>query len=421
MNAMENQVLRRIDENWESEVDFLRELVKRPSTLGNEAEIQNYIAGTLDAMGLAVDVWEIDHGQIAKQKGYSPVEWSYEGRPVVAGTWRASERGGRSLILNGHIDVVPAGPANQWSYDPWGGEISAGKMYGRGAGDMKAGVAAMVYAVRALRECGVNLRGDVTLETVIEEECSGNGTLAAIARGYRADAAIIAEPSGLDVLESQLGVLWARITVRGPGSHANTASQSANAILKAYELIRAIKALEEKVNSAGNRPALYESFSNPLNYNIGTIDAGDWTSSVPSECTFTVRLSAFPGADLELVKEVFKSHILDAARQDEWLSENLPQISFYGFHAEGWTVSRHEPVIASLNRSHRSLTGRDAAFYTETATSDMRVFNQHGIPATCYGPVAGNLHAPDEWVDLESVRDITKVLALTVMDWCGVN
>lgn len=421
MNDLEKKVLNVIDENWESEVHFLRGLIQRPSILGNEAVVQNFISRHLADMGLEVDHWEIDHGEISKEPYYSPVEWSYEGRPVVVSTWHAAEGGGRSLILNGHVDVVPVGAENQWSYDPWGGEVESGRMYGRGAGDMKAGVAAMIYAVKALKESGINLRGDVILETVIEEECTGNGTLATIARGYRGDAAIIPEPSKQAVLESHVGVMWVRVTVRGLGAHANSASDSANAILKACDLIRAVKELEEQVNVLEERPSLYKSLQHPLNYNVGTITAGDWTSSVPSECTFTVRISAFPGADLDQVQTQFKSFLLEAASKDEWLSKNLPEISFYAFRADGCTISRHQPIMATLNRSHQRVTGRDVEIHTETATSDMRVFNQYGIPATWYGPIAGNLHAPDEWVDLESLRETTKVLALAVMDWCGVS
>ncbi len=287
---------------------------------------------------------------------------------------------------------------------------------------MKSGIAALIYAVRALREVGVELAGDVTLETVIEEECTGNGTLAARARDYEADAAIISEPLGQTALEAQVGVMWARVTVRGRGAHAERASESVNAILKAYPLIEAVKALEEEVNAPEHRHPLFEGNPHPLNYNVGIVRGGDWTSSVPEECSFEVRISGYPGESLEEVEARFKSRLLETARSDAWLSENPPKIGFYAFRAEGCTVSRDEPIFAALQRHHRSVVGEDLEFFSFTGTTDIRFFNLYrDTPAPCYGPVGANLHAPDEWVDLQSVKDVTKVLALVVMDWCGVS
>jgi acetylornithine deacetylase len=421
VNEVERRVLEKVDENWKWEVEFLRGLVRRPSTLGSEAVVQRFVAEELREMGLEPDFWQIDHAEIARLPGYSPVEWSYEGRPNVAAVWLSPSRGGHSLLLNGHIDVVPATPEHHWSFDPWGGEVANGRMYGRGAADMKGGVAAMVYAVRALREAGVELKGDVTLETVIEEECTGNGALAARARGYGADATIIPEPFGRRLLEAQVGVMWARVTVRGRGAHAERASASVNAVLKAYRLMEAVKELEERVNDPADRHPVFEGVEHPLNYNIGVVRGGDWASSVPEECVFEVRLSCYPGEDLVEVGSRFSEHLLEAAKRDPWLSEHPPEVGFYAFRAEGCVVDRGEPVVQTLQRCHQAVTGEELGFFSFTGTPDVRFFNlYHDIPATCYGPVGANLHAPDEWVDLGSVREATEVLALTAIDWCGV-
>jgi len=420
VDAAGRSVVERVEKNWEREVEFLREMVRRPSTLGHEALVQRFIAQELEGMGLETDVWEIDHAEIARLPGYSPVEWSFAGRPNVATTWKSSSGEGRSLILNGHVDVVPATPEHHWTQDPWGGEVMHGRMYGRGAADMKGGVAAMIYAVRALREAGIQLAGDVMLETVIEEECTGNGTLAARARGYEADVAIIPEPLGQTALEAQVGVMWARVTVRGKGAHAERASESVNAILKAYPLLAAVKELEDSANAPGDRTPHFAGNPHPLNYNVGIIRGGDWTSSVPEECTFEVRISAYPGEGLEEVEARFKEHLFAAAGDDPWLAENPPEIGFYAFRAEGCAVSQDEPIFASLQRCHRHVTENDLEFFSFTGTTDIRFFNLYrDTPATCYGPVGANLHAPDEWVDLESVKKVTKVLALTAIDWCG--
>jgi acetylornithine deacetylase len=420
VDEAKSRVLAKIDENWDREIEFLRGLVRRPSTLGGEAVVQRFVAHELREMGLQPDVWQIDHAEIASLPGYSPVEWSYEGRPNVAAVWRSPSGGGRSLLLNGHVDVVPATPEHHWSFNPWGGEVADSRMYGRGAADMKGGVAAMVYAVRALKEAAVELSGDVTLEMVIEEECTGNGALAARARGYGADAAIIPEPFGRRLLEAQVGVMWARVTVRGRGAHAERASASVNAVLKACALLEAVKELENRVNDPADRHSLFRVIEHPLNYNVGIVRGGDWASSVPEECVFEVRISCYPGEDLEEVGSRFRAHLLEAAERDAWLSENPPEVGFYAFRAEGCVVDRGEPIVQALQGCHREVTGEEPGFFSFTGTTDARFFNlYHGMPATCYGPTGANLHAPDEWVDLESVREVTKVLALSAMDWCG--
>lgn len=421
MQELEREVLGRVEANREELIGFLRGLVRRRSTLGNEALVQRFVAAELERLGLDVDVWQIDHAGISGHRGYSPVEWSYEGRPNVAAVWKSESGAGRSLIFNGHVDVVPATPEEHWTYDPWGGEIADGRMYGRGAADMKGGVAAMIYAVRALRESGVRLAGDLTLETVIEEECTGNGALAALTRGYTADAAIIPEPFGDRALEGQVGVMWARVTVRGRGAHAERASRSVNAISKACVVMEAIRDLEREVNAEEPPVEQFEGIEHPLNYNVGIVNGGDWASSVPEKCALEVRISCYPGEDLREVQDRFESHVLEAVRDDAWLAGNPPEISFYAFRAEGCTVSRNEPIFTPLRERHEAVAGSGLEFFSFTGTTDARFFNLYGgIPATCYGPAGGNLHAPDEWVDLRSVENVTKVLALTAMDWCGV-
>src|SRR5829696_8984344 len=243
-DAAHRRVLDAVDGNWDREVEFLRGLVTRRSTLGNEAQVQRFVAAELADLGLEPDMWDVDGARIARLRGYGPVEWSFSGRPDVGARWASASDGGRSLVFQGHIDVVPATPEHRWTRDPWAGEVAGGRMWGRGAADMKAGVAAMIFATRALREAGVTLRGDLSLVTVIEEECTGNGALSALDRGYSADAAIIPEPFGLQALEAQVGVLWARVTVHGKGAHAERASEVVNAVVKAARVIDAVVEIE---------------------------------------------------------------------------------------------------------------------------------------------------------------------------------
>jgi acetylornithine deacetylase len=380
-----------VEAGWAHQVELLRELVRAPSTLGNERAAQEIVASELRSMGLEPDVWDITPGG----PGFSPPLIDYAGRPNVTAVLEGSG-GGRSLTFNGHIDVVPVAPEHHWTRDPWGAEIVDGRMYGRGAADMKAGVVAMLGAVRVLRDAG--LRGDIRIETVIEEECTGNGAAACRARGPRTDAALIPEPFNHAALEAQVGVLWARVIVEGRAAHAERADQAENAALKALPVIEAIRMLEAEVNAES---ALR------LNYNVGVVRAGDWPSSVPEECVLEVRLAAQPGEDLDAVKARFEAAV-DA------------RVEWRGFHAHGFTISRAEPIFATLASAHRAVHGDELSYLAFTGTTDARAFVVHdATPATCYGPVGANLHAPDEWVDLASVRDTTLALALAAAEWCG--
>ena len=416
-----DDVFAAIDANWEAEVAFLRGLVSRRSTLGQEAMVQRFIAAELASLGLDVDTWDVDPARLARLPGYGPVEWSFEGRPNVAARWTGAGEGGRSLVFQGHIDVVPATPEHRWTRDPWGGEVADGRMWGRGAADMKAGVAAMIYAVRALREAGVRLGGDLSLVTSIEEECTGNGALSALDRGYTADAAIIPEPFGLQALEAQVGVLWARITVHGQGAHAERATEVQNAVVKAARVVQAVGELEADANREELRHPRFSGVAHPLNYNVGVARGGDWPSTVPEECVLEVRIGAYPGEHLPDVQQRFRDALLERLRDDAWLAEHPPEVAFYAFQADGFVIERDAPVMQTLAGVHRDLVGGALEFLTFTATTDARLFNlYYDVPATCYGPLGGNLHAPDEWVDLESVRQVTRVLAATAMEWCGV-
>ena len=420
-HARADAVLERVQANFERQVEFLRSLVRQRSVQGNESAVQRVIADEIQELGLPVELYDVDVDQIRAHEAFSLPEWGYEGRPNLAATWRG-KGGGRSLLLQGHVDVVPVTPERFWTRDPWAGEVSEGRMYGRGAADMKSGVSAMLFAVRALREAGVELAGDVHLDTVIEEESTGNGALASLVRGRRADAVIIPEPFDQTVLVAQVGVMWVRITVRGAGAHVLGADQqgSVNAVTKARVVLDAIEELERQANQAPGRPELFGAVDHPLNYSVGTMHAGDWPSTVPSECVLEVRIAAFPGEDLAAVRRRFETGLKEACDADAWLRSNPPVFHYFGFNAEGFVLDPNAAILTSLEAAHSRVMGTTLEPFVSTATTDARFYNLNfGTPATCYGPLGGNLHAPDEWVDLESLLNTTRVLALTTLDWCG--
>jgi acetylornithine deacetylase len=410
-----------VDARWEDELEFLRQLVRRPSLRGQTNLVQRHIAERLRADGLEVHEIGIDLGRVHGLRGFSPVDWSYAGLIEVVGV-RRGRGGGRSLVLNGHVDVVSPEPVGHWSHDPWGAEICEGRMYGRGAGDMKAGVAAMVAALEAVEASGMELAGDVVLQTVIDEECSGNGTLAVLAEGWRGDAAVVPEPMGMTLVSAHPGVLWCRIEVRGRGAHAQSASAAINPIDKAYLLVGALRQLEAEWNRPGRRHPALAGLDHPINFNLGTLHSGDWPSTSPELCVVEMRLAFQPGEDIGWVEETVRERVAAAAASDDWLRQEPPRLSFVGFHAEGCVYDLNTEIAAAVRSNHHALVGRPPDTRPIAATVDNRLFElAFGIPNVCYGPVAGQLHAPDEWVDLESLRTITKVLAGTLVDWCGLR
>lgn len=414
------KVAEQVDALWEEEVQFLQELGRFPSTLGNEGAIQEHIAQFLETdLNLKVEKIIPDPKLLACHPGFSTPEWSYDGRPVVVGKYEApGEKKGKSVIFQGHIDVVSPEPTTKWSYNPWGSTIVGNKMYGRGIADMKSGVVAMIYALKAVQAAGVQLANDVTIKTVTEEECTGNGALAAIEAGYRADAALIPEPLGPHGLIGQVGVIWVRIKVSGLGAHTERADQAVNAIVKSSKMVQALLDYEKEINSRPNHPVFGEH-PHPLNVNIGKIHSGDWPSTVPSECTIEARVGFNPGVDPQVVKTELKAFLLEAAKEDEWLNEHPPEVSFYGFHAEGFAIDPDQELFDTLGEAHQAIEKSELTYNTFTATTDARFYNlYYDIPSTCYGPTGGSLHGPDEWVDLDSVKRVTKTYAAFLLKWC---
>jgi len=420
MEQIRKKIKEKINEQWDEQVKFLQTIGRYKSTFGKEAPLQNYLADYFsNEMGLETEKIYPDVEQLSKGPGFSPIEWDYEGRPVIVGTWQGSgNKEGKSLILQSHIDVVPEGPIENWDYNPWAATIEGNRMYGRGIQDMKSGMAAMIFAVRALQALGIKPQADVYLESVIEEEITGNGALATLMSGYKADAALIPEPFGQKGVIAQVGVIWLRVSVKGAAAHVERATSAVSAIEKAYILIQALQAYREHINGLPKHSA-FEDHPHPLNVNIGKIRGGDWTSSVASECNFDVRIGLYPGEDPQDVKDRVYRWLIDAAKQDEWLKDNLPEITYYGFHAEGVELDKKLDMFNTLEKAHRETTGHDLPYTAITATTDIRFYNKYyDIPCTCYGPDGANMHGANEWVDLDSVKRVTETYANFILDWC---
>ncbi|RJX29489.1 MAG: ArgE/DapE family deacylase [Desulfarculus sp.] len=419
MDRREAALLQAVDRLNEEMIDFAARLVAEPSTLGNEASVLQVMEQQMRDLGYPPRRVGVDPVALAGHPGFAPVPWDYQGRYNLAAVRPADGAGGKSALFNGHLDVVSEQPIEGWRRDPYCPEIEQGWLYGRGAGDMKAGVAAIVYALAAVDRAGLGLAAPVTLEVVIEEECSGNGALACLAAGYDAEAVLIPEPFGPTILTSQVGVCWFKVQVKGVPKHALDTGGGVNAIEKCYPLIAALRELERSLN-AEPHPA-FPGISHPFNFNLGVLKGGDWPSTVPAFAEFHGRLGFPPGLSYEDIRALVERALDQTAQHDPWLAAHRPSLEFYGFRSQGHQVPMELEALRLLGRCHQDLSGSPAAEFHSTATTDLRAFVHYGRgQATCFGPLAENIHASNERVNLQSVLHTARTYALFLSRWCGL-
>jgi acetylornithine deacetylase len=415
--ADDDEILRAVAEQAGWMHALLADLVRAPTTLGNEEPGQAIVEGALRAMGLEPLDVPMDAERLRGHPAAAPFDWDVEGKRNVVAVWGASDGpSGRSLILNGHIDVVSPEPLSQWGgAGPFGAERDGEWMVGRGAADMKCGLAAILGAVKGLRALGLTPNAPLTIESVVVEECSGNGTLQTLLDGYTADAAVIAEPFGAAITTSQVGVLWFSVRITGVAGHAAEGQHATNAIEKSLAVIGALRSLEAELNESP--PAPYDLFTHPINLNVGTISGGDWASTVPGECETGYRIAMYPDMTIDEVKTRIESAVA-AATSDQ---PGSAQVRYNGFSSRGYDIADDHPLVTSLARSFAAQSGAPPALVSTTGTTDAAVFgNVGGIPAVCFGPYAEAAHGVGERVYLPSVVQTAQVLGLFVRDWCGL-
>jgi acetylornithine deacetylase len=397
-------------------------LVGFASLTGEEGPAQDFMADLFCSLGLEVERFEIDNDALAAIPGYSPSIGRWPKHDNVVGAHQPHAHSGRSLILNGHIDVVPVGALELWSSPPFAPRVEGDRVYGRGAGDMKAGIAAYVIAFSALKRLGLQPAAPVYLQSVVEEECTGNGALACLYRGYRADAAVIPEPFHHTILNAQVGVMWFQVEVLGRPAHVMNSTQGINAIEAAFALYGGLQELAAKWNAPQARHPAFADVAAPIRLNLGKIDGGEWASSVPTRCVMDLRLGFYPGTQAAAVRAAIESQLRESAAADPCLRDVRYHVRYSGFQAEGCVVDHNAPIMAALARAHEHVTGEPVRWLAANATTDVRVFNLYGqIPATCYGPHAGDIHGIDEWVSLSSACNVAAVIALLIAQWCGVE
>lgn len=434
--ALESAVDEFIDARTDDLVELVRSLVRFDTTSvdlspgstrtkNDEAELQGFVGNRLAAIGAEVDQWEPDPAEFSDHPMMPP--WHHwRNRPLTVARLRGGG-GGRSLVINGHIDVVAAGEG--WSSPPFEADVRDGRIYGRGACDMKGGVGAALFALEALAGCGVTLAGDVIFETVPDEETCAMGTIAAVARGYRGDAGLVPEPTLFNLWIATRGLLHGTLSVPGRSAHAEMNQPSwregggVNAIEKAVVLLRGLDGLEaEWAARADKKHAL---LGTPGVHATG-IRGGTFISNIPERCWVDLNTTYLPAnADDHgygsIPREEIERTVADAAAADDWLAEHPPTWTWFTDYPPS-EIDPASPIVSLVRAVGREL-GVDVAAEGIDTTYDGALLTLFAdTPSPAFGP--GDLsraHARDEWVGIDELVLAARLYARAIVAWCGVT
>jgi len=436
-------------------VAFLCDLIAIPSLDRDESPAQLAVAEWMRSAGLTADVWEIDLPALAPHPDYSAeverdealgvVGWI--GEPAGAGDGARSLPAGagwsvpgRDLLLNGHVDVVPPGDEAAWTSPPFAPAVRGGRVYGRGAVDMKGGLCCALFAAKAIHDAGISLRGRLSIASVVGEEDGGTGTLATIVRGHTADGAIVVEPTRVAVVSAQAGSLMFRLVVRGLSAHGCVREEGVSAVEKFVPLLAALRGLEAQRCGLGDAPAdepgraraavagdprdpLFARYRLPWPIEVGTLRAGDWASSVPETLVAEGRYGVAVGEEPAAARRAFEGAIARAAAADPWLRDHPPEVEWWGGRFDSAVTDVRDPIVTTLSAAITALTGAAPPVEGVTYGSDMRLLvNTGGIPTVLFGPGDVRVaHMPDEFVPVDELRQAAGALILTALRFCGVR
>ena len=418
-----DRVLGYLDEHTHEIVADLVDLVRIPSISGTdeENEIQHLLARRLSQLGLEVDCWQIPLAETLAAEDFPGVEverregWGTVGRLAGQG-----DGDGRSLMLNAHVDVVPPGDLGTWGdAGPFGAALRGGDVHGRGTCDMKAGLVASLWVVRACADLGVPLAGDLLLGTVIGEEDGGLGTYALLQRGWRADACVIPEPTSLDLAPGTSGALTFRLTVTGLAAHASRRLSGVSAIEKFVPVFAALRRLEATRNEVKHQ--LMSRWELPLPIELGMIRSGEWASSVPDVLTADGRLGVAIGEDPADARRALSAAIAQACEDDPWLRDHPVAVEWWGGQFAPGLTDADADILDVVRRAHGAVADRQQATWGTPYGSDLRLMtNLGGIPTVHYGPGDASLaHGPYESVPVDELLTATRALAVVAVEHCA--
>jgi acetylornithine deacetylase len=405
----------------EDAVSLLQELVRVPSVTGEEGAVGAVVGRAFSERGLDVDTWEATREETEPYREHVGEQSSYENRPNIAGTRRGAGNG-RSILLNAHTDTVDPGDPTAWKGDPLSGNLEGDLLYGRGSCDMKGGLVTHLVALDALSDLGLGLRGDVTVAATVGEENGGLGALSTVLRGYRADAAIITEPTRLALVPAQGGSLIFRLKIPGRSAHAAVRDEGVSALEKFGPIFENLRELEQERNGVLSHP-LYDGVSNKVPINIGVVRAGNWASTVPESLVAEGRVGLMPGEEVDLFKDLLAERIATIADRDPWLREHPPELEWFGGQFAPAELEPDAPICEAVKAAHERVTGEKPSVEGVPYGADMRLFIHFGgMPCVMYGAGDVNVaHAPDEHISITELLTATTTVACLLLDWCGVD
>jgi acetylornithine deacetylase len=401
-------------------VSTFQEFVRIPSVTGDEGKAQAFMHGQYEALGLEVHSLTAERSRVETHPAFCDSGRPYEGRPNVIGI-QSGDPNKNSLILNGHVDVVSPEPVDQWQHDPWGAEIEDNRLYGRGALDMKSGLIANLFALKALKKAGIDPGGTVTLQSVIEEEDGGGGgALACFVEGYTADGMIVSEPAPF-VTITLAGIMRCLVKVQGKSAHPAQSHLGVNAIGKMIPIYQALEALDLQRKAEVKFP-LFEELGGPAAHLVmGTLNAGDWIATVAGFAEMGCRVGFIPGEKKEDIQRLIETTIEKAVADDPWFKEHPPVVEWLPFITEPYYQDPEHPFVRSVISSIRDVVGDKMEVKPRGATwsEDTRFCQYYGIPGLSYGAQGERPHGVDEYVDLDSLVTATLAIALATLNWCS--
>jgi acetylornithine deacetylase len=420
LSATEARAIAAIDEP--AMTRCLEQLLRIASVSGSpeENEAQRWFERQMREAGLETDLWNIPLAETIAHPDFPGSEVLRSTALGLVGSWGATDGAGPTLVLNGHIDVVPPGDLSQWvDRDPYSGVTRDGAVYGRGACDMKGGLVCNLFAIAAIRAAGITLKGKVLLESVVGEEDGGLGTFATLQRGYRGDAAIIPEPTDLAIIPACAGALTFRLAFTGRSTHASVRQEGVSTLEKFWIVWKALDELEKRRNA--KKDVLFTRFPLPFPLSVGTVRAGDWPSSVPDQLVAEGRIGVALGETVGDARMDLERAVADACASDPWLREHPVTVEWFGGQFASGHIPADHPLVRLVSGVHASREGRAPDVHGAPYGSDLRLMVGLGhIPTLHYGP--GNVkhaHAPNEHVPVAQLRAVVQTLVVSILRFCG--
>ncbi|GAA4785025.1 ArgE/DapE family deacylase [Streptomyces ziwulingensis] len=402
----------------------LLELIAVPSVTGSpaESELQHLLAGRLERLGLDVDLWSMDLPALRADPDFPGAEAARDEAWGLVGTTGDGGGDGPTLILQGHVDVVPPGDLAGWDGDPFVPRVTGDVVHGRGACDMKAGLAAQLAALAAIRAAGVRLRGRIAAHFVVGEEDGGLGAFGTLRRGHGGDACVIGEPTAGTLVTANAGALTFRITVPGKAAHAATREQGVSAIDAYLPLHRALAELERARNT--DPPPLMAEYPVPYGLSVGRLRAGDWASSVPDLLTAEGRLGVRLGEDPARARTALERCVALACAADSWLRDHPATVTWPGGQFAAGGLAAGHPLPGLLRSAHTDAVPAPGPLRERGAPygSDLRLYAAAGIPTLQYGP--GDIqvaHSGRERVSLGEVVAVARTLVVGALRVVGTG